>query len=154
MGKLRDRVEAELILFVRYLAWLNATPRPDPRTRRGQRDDVSERPSRLDALGGAKANPPMPPNSVPVITERLTEIGLTEAAGMGVGPISWAAIAGWQAATGVDLAPWEARLIRRLSVEYLAENRRAESETCPPPWRAPVTERDIAAEQAALEAWG
>ena len=91
-----------------------------------------------------KIVPPMPPNPAPHITERLIEIGLTEAAGMGAAPLSWQAIMAWQSLSGIHLPPWEARLIRKLSVEYLAEGRRAESENCPPPWRAEVTgqERD------------
>lgn len=84
---------------------------------------------------------PMPSNPAPLITNRLMEIGLTEAAGMGAGPLSWPSIAGWQAVAGVSLSPWEARTIRKLSVEYLAEGRRAESENRPAPWRAPVTAR-------------
>ncbi|MCJ8158352.1 hypothetical protein [Sphingomonas sp. LaA6.9] len=86
--------------------------------------------------------PPMPPNSAPHIIGRLVEIGLTEAAGMGAAPLSWQSIHAWQTVTGIRLAPWEARLIRALSVEYLAEGRRAETENCPPPWRAEVTERE------------
>lgn len=84
----------------------------------------------------------MPPNPLPHIIERLVEIGLSEAAGMGVTPLSWATLTAWQANACVDLSPWEARIIRHLSVEYLAEGRRAELETCPPPWRAEITQRE------------
>lgn len=84
----------------------------------------------------------MPPNPMPHVVERLMEIGLTEVAGMGVGPISWRSIADWQQSTGIELSRWEARLLRQLSVEYVAEQHRAESETCPPPWRAEVTQRE------------
>ena len=66
-------------------------------------------------------------------------------------PISWLTIDAWQRVTGVHLAPWEARLIRTLSIEYLAEHRRAESENCPAPWRAEVTQQERNAEQARLE---
>ena len=86
---------------------------------------------------------------MPHIITRLVEIGLTEA---GSSPLSWREIDAWCARTGVDLAPWEARLIRSLSVAYLAEGRKAESETCPPPWRAGVTQREIDADEAALDA--
>lgn len=93
----------------------------------------------------------MPPNPAPHITERLIEIGLTEAAGMGVGPISWPTIDAWQRVTGVRLAPWVARLIRRLSTEYVAFSHAAESENCPPPWYDGPTEREVQTEQARLE---
>ena len=87
---------------------------------------------------------------MPHIVERLVEIGLTEAAGMGSGPIGWATINAWQDAVGIRLAPWECRLLRRLSVAYVAEGRRAEAETCPPPWRGEVTSAERAAEERDL----
>ena len=65
---------------------------------------------------------------------------------MGAGPLSWREIDAWCNRTHIDLAPWESRLIRRLSVEYLAEGRRAESENCPPPWRAEVTAEEVQTE--------
>ncbi len=92
----------------------------------------------------------MPPNPMPHLIDRLIEIGLTEAAGMGVVPLSWREIEAWQHNVHVALAPWEARLIRKLSVEYVAEGRRAESENCPPPWRAEVTAREREVEEARL----
>lgn len=114
---------------------------------------ASETPSvsRIDALKAQKIIPPMPPNPAPHIVAWLVEIGLTEAAGMGAGPVSWATIAAWQSLTGVDLSPWEARLIRALSVAYVAESRSAESENCPPPWRAAVTIAERNTEVARLE---
>lgn len=95
--------------------------------------------------------PEMPPNPMPHIVERLIEIGLTESNGMSAVPLSWQSIAAWQFDVGIRLAPWEARLIRRLSTEYLAEGRRAESENCPPPWRIEVTQREREIEQARLQ---
>ena len=97
-----------------------------------------------------KITPPMPPNPMPHIITRAVEVGLTEAAGMGVVPISWREITHWQRNTGVVLAPWEARLLRKLSTEYVAEMRRAESENCPPPWNAEPTRREIETEEARL----
>jgi hypothetical protein len=88
---------------------------------------------------GGITHPPMPPNPAPHITEWLVEMGLSEAAGMGVAPLSWTTIDAWCRRTGIDLSPWEARLIRRLSQDYIAMSRKAECETCPPPWRAPTS---------------
>lgn len=99
-----------------------------------------------------KIVPQMPPNPAPHIIQRLLEIGLAEAAGMGTGPVSWQAIDAWANRTGIILSPWEARLIRSLSVAYVAEGRVAESETCPPPWRAEVSEREKEVELARLRA--
>lgn len=69
---------------------------------------------------------------------------------MGTAPLSWREINEWQAATGVALSPFEAKTIRKLSVEYVAESRRAESENCPPPWRAEITDREREVAEAKL----
>lgn len=97
-----------------------------------------------------KIVPVMPPNPAPHITDRLIEIGLSEAAGMGTVPLSWREIDAWSNCTRVILQPWEARLIRKLSSAYLAENRKAEKESCPPPWRTIVTQREKDVEEAQL----
>lgn len=94
----------------------------------------------------------MPPDPAPFITERLLEIGLTEPAGMGVGPLSWATLAAWQQMTSACVSPWEARLLRRLSVAYLAEHRAAENEARPAPWRGEVTVSEREAEDRDLRA--
>ncbi|WP_257575262.1 hypothetical protein [Sphingomonas sanguinis] len=93
----------------------------------------------------------MPPNPAPHFTDWLIEIGLTEAAGMGADAVSWRQIRAWKSVTGVPIQPWEARLLRRLSITYLAEGRSAESESCPPPWwPGVVTAREREIEDAEL----
>lgn len=92
----------------------------------------------------------MPPCPAPHIIARFIEIGMTEATGMGPAPLSWREIEAWRRNTGVWIAPWEARLIRKLSLSYIGQLARSESENCPPPWRAPVTEQDVKAEIGAL----
>ena len=88
---------------------------------------------------------------MPNLTGWLIEIGLCEAAGMGMVPVAWSTIEAWQRLTGVSLSPWEAKLLHHLSTEYLAEGRRAESENCPAPWRSGVTQTEREIEQARLE---
>jgi hypothetical protein len=85
----------------------------------------------------------MPPNPMPHVIGRLIEIGLVGSTGMGSAPLTWLEIDAWQRLSGVQLGPWEARLIRALSTAYIAEGRKAESENCPPPWRAEVTQREL-----------
>lgn len=151
MGKLQARLGEQLSIWIRHLAWLSATPKPDPKTKRGQQQDL-ELVSRIEGLRrqGIKS-PPMPDNPAPKITDWLVEMGLTEAAGMSAVPLSWREINAWCDRTCVDLLPWEARLIRRLSSDYLAESRKAESETCPAPWLAPASDVTIAAEMHLLD---
>ncbi len=97
-----------------------------------------------------RITPPMPPNPIPHIIARWIEIGMTQGGGMAPAALPWTEIVGWQAATGIVLGTWEARMIRGLSVAYIAEGRRAEEETCPPPWKPPVTERERATEEDRL----
>ena len=136
---------------MRQMAWLGATPKPPPGSRRAKTEDDAPKLSRLEQMKKDGITPQMPPNPLPHVMTRLVEVGLTEANGMGASPLSWREIRAWQESTAVELSPWEARLMRHLSTAYLAESRRAEDETCPPPWRAEVTAREREIEQAKLE---
>lgn len=77
---------------------------------------------------------------------------MTGSNGMSATPLPWAEIAAWQANTGVRLSPWEARLMRALSIAYVHQSRISEDETCPSPWRGEVTEAEKAAEISILDA--
>jgi hypothetical protein len=131
------------------MAWLAATPKPPAGSTRAKKG-LGANVTRAEQMKQDGTTPEMPPNPFPHIINRLIEIGLTEAAGMGLAPLSWTTLANWSALTGVELSSWEARLLRHLSMEYLAESRRAEEETCPPPWRVKVTAREIETEAARL----
>jgi hypothetical protein len=133
------------------MAWLNATPKPHERSKAAQPKYARPELSRAERLKKDGLPIRMPPNPAPELIRRLTEIGLTESGGMGPSPLSWLTIDAFQRCTGIALAPWEARLHRHLSTEYLSEYRRAERENCPPPWRGEVTVRERKAEQALLE---
>lgn len=65
---------------------------------------------------------------------------------MGEGPISWRDLEAWSSQIGVELEPWEARLLVALSGDYVAERYRARKPDCPPPWNEfeekPETARD------------
>lgn len=150
MGKFYERVSRGLILHVRHLGWLSAVPKPPEGTVRAKATEP--RHSRLEQLQAKKITPQLPPNPAPLITNRLWEIGPVESYGMGSFPISWLAINEWQRATDVRLTPWEARMLRRLSSEYLVEQRKGEDENRPPPWRGEVTQAERDADEAALRA--
>lgn len=81
----------------------------------------------------------------------LYELGPTVATGMGAGPITFAELVAWQAARGFEIEPWEARLLRRLSVDYLAESHRATQRDCQPPWGGSVAVR-VSHDRAAARA--
>lgn len=132
------------------MAWLNATPKPPEGSKRAKAADQAPKISRIDRMRRDHILPAMPPNPMPHLIQRLTDIGITEATGMGPAPLSWREIGEWQRLTGVEMTPWEARLMRQLSLAYIAEGRRAESETCPPPWNMGVSERERETEEARL----
>lgn len=68
------------------------------------------------------------------VLDYFFEIGPLMSAGFGPGPITHTEINAWQELLGIELSPWEFRLIRRLSLEYLAESTRARKRDCPAPW--------------------
>ena len=126
-------------------------PKPDATSARGKNEAAHSKVSRLDTYKQGKIDPPMPPNPAPHIIDRLVEMGITEGE-MSPKPLSWGEIVAWQEGTWVRLAPWEARLIRRLSAAYLAESRLAESENRPAPYHTGPDQRAIDTEQARLMA--
>lgn len=127
------------------LGWLHATPVPPKESKR-----VPSKLSRLERMQRDRIDPEMPPNPAPHITGWLVDMGIVEARGMGNAVLSWGEIDAWCRRTRVDLEPWVARLIRHLSAAYIAEGRRAESETCPAPWRTQVSQRERDADEARL----
>lgn len=93
---------------------------------------------------------PMPPVPDPKIMGMLMEIGLHQSTGMGIAPLSWSEIQAWAQMTRTLPSPADVRLIRQLSVEYVAESHRADDENAPPPWRAPISEAEANLEEQRL----
>ena len=85
----------------------------------------------IDDLG-----PDFPPIRTPWVIDWLMEVTPTDPGAIGAVPISWGSIEHWQRCMGYDLPPWVAKLLRRLSVEFVAETVRAREPDCPPPWTA------------------
>jgi len=139
VGKFLEALFGDLSLYVRQSAWLNTAPER-------AKNDKSEAPrlTRLEQQRKARKDddyqPEMPPVDAEYLLGYLWEIGPTMAAGGYPGPITHEEICAWQELTGIELHPWEARFIRRLSGEYLAESHRAEKADCP----APVKSEDRA----------
>lgn len=94
----------------------------------------------------------MPPVDAGYLLGYLFEIGPTMAGGMGAGPVTNQEILAWQALTGITLDAWEARTLRSLSCEYLAESHRAEKRGAKAPWSAPDAKPEVSDTQAALRA--
>lgn len=103
--------------------------------------------------------PSLPEAPAQYLIEYLFEVGPTVSAGMGPSIIGWRDLQAWQDLVGIDLLPWEARIIRRLSADYLSQSLKAEKPDCPAPYlskqevdRASVSKRVGNAFQALLSA--
>lgn len=96
--------------------------------------------SRREALRSSKTPIEMPPLEWGgYLLDYLFEFGPTVPAGMSAGPVTGAELMAWQELLGIEFQPWEARLLRRLSSEYLDESHKATARDCPPPFgTAPV----------------
>ena len=78
--------------------------------------------------------PELPELTAPHLIGYLWEVGPVVSGGMGAAPVSFCEIQAWQASAGLDLSPWELRLLRKLSNDYLAESHAAEEPGHPSPW--------------------
>lgn len=135
------RLGEELSLYVRQTAWLHTAPI--------SKDGKRAEQSRMEAMMARDEAPVIPPNPASYLTTWLFEIGPTAIGGMGEGPLGYQDFTAWQAVSGIELMPWEARLLRRLSSEYMAERQRAEEPTA----LAPYNEQgEIAARRDRVEA--
>lgn len=64
------------------------------------------------------------------LVDYLFEIGPAQ----GEAPLSHAELQAWQSNTGIDLDAWQARMLKRLSIEYLNESHQAREIDRPAPW--------------------
>lgn len=82
--------------------------------------------------------PELPPAGVGAyLIAYLFEVGPTLTGAMGPIPLTHEELRAWQDDMGLQLAPWECRFLRRLSVEYMAELHHAEKPDRPAPWINP-----------------
>lgn len=63
--------------------------------------------------------------------------------GFGPVPLSYQEILAWMTCTRRTLQPWEVRVLRRLSVEYISMLSRAEDENCPDPWAGELSDEEL-----------
>ena len=129
MGKFYQAVGEELTLYVRHCAWLNAVPEK----REGDKSKTPYVP-RGEKMNAAGMDPGMPPLDAPYLLGYFWEVGPTMPGGMGEVPLTFHEIQAWQEQIGIDLQPWEARIIRRLSCEYLNQSNKATKLHCEAPW--------------------
>lgn len=73
------------------------------------------------------------------------EIGPTSDGGMAPGRLTELEIRAWQDNRNLKLLPWEVSILRRLSVSWIAEGQRAESDDASAPWASEVTAAELRA---------
>ena len=124
---------------MRQSAWLNTAPdpsQPNKSTNNKPKSSQDAKPmTRLQLLQARDQAPDMPPPGAAAhLVGYLYEIGPVSSGGMGAVVISWQELHAWQEATGVELASWEARGLKRLSQEYLSTSHEAQAHDCPAPY--------------------
>lgn len=124
MGVFYRWLGEELSLYVRQLAWLNT--KPDSKAK--------DAPTRLEGMQKGGISPLLPPNPAPYLLEWLFDIGPSVSTGMGEAMIGWRDIEAWQSINGVEVQPWEARTLRRLSRDFLNQQYEAKQPGCPAPY--------------------
>lgn len=85
--------------------------------------------TRLDTMKADGREPILPDNPAPYLTDWFLEIGPTA----GETPLGWQDLVAWSRLTGIELTPWEARTLRRLSKTFLNQKFDARKSGCPEP---------------------
>lgn len=68
-------------------------------------------------------------------------------AGMGPTSLSWADLIHWQEITGIELTPWEAKTLRRLSRAFVDQMNASKEPTCPAPFASAARNEEAVTEQ-------
>jgi len=118
LGKFYERVYRGLSRYVRQAAWFSAVPEPESR-KSGEEAPRKTRAKSITDNGGKLLYPPV--YIANHLLEYLWEIGPVEHGGMGMDPVSYREIESWRRGTGIELKPWELRMLRRLSQDYITE---------------------------------
>jgi len=75
--------------------------------------------------------PELPEVSAQHLIGYLLEIGPT----MGDGPLTHGELLAWMQNTGIELQAWEARYLRRLSIDYMVQSQKSDRRDCPAPYQ-------------------
>lgn len=85
-------------------------------------------------MRAAGVDPVIPDIPAPYLVEYLFEVGPTVSTGMGPAIVGWRDLQAWQDMLGLELQPWESRLLRQLSAAYLSQSLKSEKPDCPAPY--------------------
>ncbi|MCR4297509.1 MAG: hypothetical protein NUV75_01965 [Gallionella sp.] len=134
MGKFYDGLLEALALYARHIAWLHAVPEVPGKKIAGADKPVSRLEKMRADMKDETYHPDMPPCDAEYLLAYLWDCGPAVSAGMGDVPLRSEHLIAWQEETGIPLQPWEAKMLRSLSREYLAQAQKSEKPDCPPPY--------------------
>lgn len=130
-------------MYVRQTAWLNAIPEtPKRKNLSALESEPVPRRKKIEANGGEIVMPPVEIGAY--LIDHLWDVGPVGSSGMGASTLTYAELSAWQRCAGIELQPWELRIFRLLSADYVMESKQAEKPECPPPFNAPTVEFDRA----------
>lgn len=137
MERFHEGLARSLSAYVRALGWWHAVPQPKP----GKAAVIPQRLNRVQIAQEGGAKPDLPPleASLQPIVSLLFDAGPISSSGDGAVPLTWVDLQAWQGATGLCLPPWQLRLLRRLSADYLMELNQGAAVDAPPPWERDLT---------------
>ena len=119
-----------LVLYARHLGYLHARPKVAH-----SKTQSKSRLQQMQEQGMEVTMPPVPRWARHLLDDFLEPGPASHATGAPV-PLPFSEILAWQQAAGIELTPWEARLVRRLSREYVTQYASSDSPDAPPPWGA------------------
>lgn len=92
--------------------------------------------TRLQTLRAQDTQPDLPTvgHDGAYLVGYLFDAGPLVSTGQGSAALSWRDLAAWQSNTGIELQPWEARIVRALSMGYFNSSIAANHPDCPAPY--------------------
>ncbi len=103
--------------------------------------------TRIKRMKENSEEPMMPENPAPYLTDWLMDIGPSVQGGMAEAEIGYRELQAWQDVIGVELMPWEARILRRLSKDFCSERQRARKPDALAPYDPARVDEKAAAEK-------
>lgn len=126
-------------MYVKHLAWLNATP-----------EGLKE--SRMETFKRhIKRDPDLPPtNGCEYLLEYLFSIGVGRSSGMGFVAIDWQEIDAWCRRKKIQLTGWESETIFMLSSAYVFQSSQSRDKNSAPPYSVRSSSSDTEGEKKDL----
>lgn len=115
------------MLYVRQLAWLNATPKGTDKPRRKQIDIAAD-------AQGCEPDYQLPDvGCAGYFIDLLSQVGEARISGSELEPLDWSTLHAWQVVTGAKISPGDAEAIIYLSSSYVTQYIKSMDSACMSP---------------------